>query len=921
MFNLAKIVSLIIENDSEFRVVGKDDVISMLITDKITGNIFNADGSEYMDAAAFSKHFSTVKGYDESVFSMLQRKLMQWEAFDINYEDDTKQSTLPDVSQIFKEHDVHVDDQQQEAIHAVLQSSGDNRDDLISQLIDATYTLNAADSPFSPFPPSILQIVLHRYFKKEDLNTVNFGKMVSLIMANDSEFETMDKAAIEFMITSEEIAGDIFTKKGMNAAKFAVLFQDVNGYKKMAMMAIWKCLKQWNPLKITPLRVSKTVDNDDNDDDDTKQSESTVGNVSTAPTGPVEPNASVPAISTQPTQQTLSDTPSVLQPSTTTAVPLATAVPDDIPDDSKQPENSGEDDDDDDVKEFESNGASESDLTKWNVQKQSEYQRLSRLFAFSDIDVDVLESLQLWKAMNSLTDDRDLLISQLIDACYNLNDDNSTFSKFSKDILQIVLHRYFKKEDLNTVNFGKMVSLIMDNDSKFENMDKEAVQTIITLQQITGDVFTKKGMNVAKFAKMFKNVNGYKKSKMMVIWKTLYQWEPIDISNEEQESKERELAVDEDPIKVFYRLVVRCSKDGSVPMLIQRMMEKILQGNCGGKIIAERSSDAAALKEFLMVTLESQDEHFLDFLTAQIIKELAVRRTVFETQSAAEFSEYVLAQHHLFPAEMFRNNGYDTTVYASKTKKELIQFLSTHCGYSASIARQLLERISMSFSDEPYDDDSPLPFTECPHSNRIKNVLYRFQQILETPPSELQSAYLTVNKRPKRVSFQNHLHPDSGREPLDDSAVEMAIENLYDSFGDEFEVELMDSFHFIQEAHSVDEDPVKMKEFYDFLTNNGLTQFRASNRMSVRRQTQRRVAPDSTTNYRVQLLCRIHCYFLNSPVSRHDTGSKRQRSRFEDVTSSKFFEGDGNRAAFHESVCEFGLVGWFHVCLVVGGSL
>ena len=103
----------------------------------------------------------------------------------------------------------------------------------------------------------------------------------------------------------------------------------------------------------------------------------------------------------------------------------------------------------------------------------------------------------------------------------------------------------------------------------------------------------------------------------------------------------------------------------------------------------------------------------------------------------------------------------------------------------------------------------------------------------------------------------------------------------------------------------MDEDPVKMKEFYDFLTNDGLTQFRASNRMSVRRQTQRRVAPDSTTNYRVQLLCRIHCYFLNSPISRHETGSKRQRSRFEDVTSSKFFEGDGNRAAFHESVCEF----------------
>ena len=378
------------------------------------------------------------------------------------------------LSELFTQQNVNVAYEFVMNLIVILQSSPDDRDELISQLIDATYTLNPTDSPFTPFQPAVLQIVLHRYFKKEDLNTVNFRKMVSLIVDNDSKFENMDKEAVQSIITSQDITGDIFTKKEMNAAKFAELFETVKGYKRDTVMVIWRNLIQWDPLKITSLRTTKTVNNDV---EESKQSESDKESL-------FDSAWNFGAFLRQNARSTFREY--IFQPTST-------------------------------------------DLTGPKV-----IQLMQIPNPTSDMDDMLL--LKMFDVIHGFGRDRDELISALVDSIYFKYTKRPTvFAQFSAENVDFALHRYVQKSELNTTNAMRCVSIIMGSNPIFEHLDTTEILHVMADRAHTGETFESECKDdfrdVETFAKTFEDVSGWDKSAMTVIWNIMHQWNIRQLRN------------------------------------------------------------------------------------------------------------------------------------------------------------------------------------------------------------------------------------------------------------------------------------------------------------------------------------------------------------------------------------------------------
>jgi len=289
---------------------------------------------------------------------------------------------------------------------------------------------------------------------------------------------------------------------------------------------------------------------------------------------------------------------------------------------------------------------------------------------------------------------------------------------------------------------------MMENDSKFDEMDKGAIITMITTEQIAGTIFIKKGdhfLNASKFAVKFKAITGYKKKTVMAIWSTLNKWDPLKIA---------------------------------VPETLpepQPECEPVAES----KTAETGNNDDGKESES---TVTEHPVHRLSDIPAVIQS---------STSPAVSFGTALSVDDH-----------NDDDIKSDEFEDGMNEIDENKIESEAIIA-------DPDALDEVGDDEEcSLSFSECPHCLRIKAVLGRFGQILSTP-----SDPLTIHKRPKdddsdseriesvppkTVSFANDLDPNDiamnrNQEILDLDSTKTAIDALFESKGDEFEVDLMNS--------------------------------------------------------------------------------------------------------------------------------
>ena len=156
----------------------------------------------------------------------------------------------------------------------------------------------------------------------------------------------------------------------------------------------------------------------------------------------------------------------------------------------------------------------------------------------------------------------------------------------------------------------------------------------------------------------------------------------------------------------FYQWVVECAKSGRRTPIIKDMMERIVERQCSGKLLVDKvvldglkqskGESSSELRDFLQFFLECRDSRdvvFLQFLMQRIVTDQKNHSVPFENQSAFEFAQYILEQSQVFPAEIFKENGFDGQKYCQMDNETLIKFLKRNCGYRTGKSRPLLRNI------------------------------------------------------------------------------------------------------------------------------------------------------------------------------------------------------------------------------------
>ena len=156
--------------------------------------------------------------------------------------------------------------------------------------------------------------------------------------------------------------------------------------------------------------------------------------------------------------------------------------------------------------------------------------------------------------------------------------------------------------------------------------------------------------------------------------------------------------------------------------------------------------------------------------------------------------------------------------------------------------------------DEHKDDDEGYPdeteckysFEECPQCQRTKDALLEFQRMIDSDEYAANDGNLGSLQRESRDRM------------------------LCNIFNDQYDVvDLLNDFHHLREAHSIDDDgnPIQFESCYDFVTGaKPSIQCHGTDCRALRRQYRRRRGDDDTESedYRHTILLQIHCYLVHS---------------------------------------------------------
>eukprot|EP01084_Bolivina_argentea_P264051 447149_1 len=117
-------------------------------------------------------------------------------------------------------------------------------------------------------------------------------------------------------------------------------------------------------------------------------------------------------------------------------------------------------------------------------------------------------------------EDNSILLVQIF-----LNDLNFTDKSVRKQVYDIILFQYIKKQELNNDNFIKILRKTVSE--LFQSIDCDEVENITRNANLTGNIFSKQSsefINSSKFAKIFKSMKNWKKKQWGNIYTKINKW-------------------------------------------------------------------------------------------------------------------------------------------------------------------------------------------------------------------------------------------------------------------------------------------------------------------------------------------------------------------------------------------------------------
>ena len=176
---------------------------------------------------------------------------------------------------------------------------------------------------------------------------------------------------------------------------------------------------------------------------------------------------------------------------------------------------------------------------------KTELSDMLNLFQKYHIPIDESQKTTLQNFIENYHDDRNTFISQILDARYH-KDESLEIEQLSSDILNVILHRFIKITELSTANIVKVVTVIINDVDKAEDMNIDEVCDVLMQNNICGRTFvrgTDEYINAAKFCNLFKSVSNWKKNKKCFrkMWVQISKWNDTEIH---QIIDEEEIAAD-----------------------------------------------------------------------------------------------------------------------------------------------------------------------------------------------------------------------------------------------------------------------------------------------------------------------------------------------------------------------------------------
>eukprot|EP01084_Bolivina_argentea_P302319 521810_1 len=177
------------------------------------------------------------------------------------------------IHEILMKHSIHV---QVEKLTAAFIGYNNNKNQFISDMIDACYSANDETLPISNkisinyLPQNcetrhqIYENILYKYIKKEDLNNENFVKIATVVI-NILHID-VDIDQFKQYVNDKRIDGKLFCSF-KNKLVFAKMFRQINGYKKKQFASIYDNINSWNLIQTTAKStVSKQNDIENNEE-------------------------------------------------------------------------------------------------------------------------------------------------------------------------------------------------------------------------------------------------------------------------------------------------------------------------------------------------------------------------------------------------------------------------------------------------------------------------------------------------------------------------------------------------------------------------------------------------------------------------------------------------------------------------------
>eukprot|EP01084_Bolivina_argentea_P043974 80971_1 len=203
---------------------------------------------------------SEIISYKNKQPSLNQKKYITLETESLDY---TKMSNIlhtqgieiskQTIESVFEKHNYH----KNRLINEICDNIGNKneKNTLLTQILTNELQLNIWSER-----QKFLDLILHRYINKQELNDDDFIKI--LIYTAVDLYPEINVSEIKQIATSNEVNMAVFMKS-KNSTKFGKLFNSMTIFKKKQWAQIYVSIKKWNTKTYTELKQSKTKQQDD----------------------------------------------------------------------------------------------------------------------------------------------------------------------------------------------------------------------------------------------------------------------------------------------------------------------------------------------------------------------------------------------------------------------------------------------------------------------------------------------------------------------------------------------------------------------------------------------------------------------------------------------------------------------------------